>query len=898
MGYRLIFSQMFDVRPRNEAGDLDFEKIAKIQALLNLRLYQENVLGEERIINLKSKLREIEIRSVGYNDQQTKETAEKGFFGKNSRSLYYRDEERPLDSRKKDILSIFEIIEATEHLLKDKKAFLKGDELSDEEYEIPIKKVFERHEEVIELKQEVSPEQIGVNNEILEEPRPLEGKDNPELVGRIEVQPQIYYSPSEVLQNAIYPEFKPSFNEENNLIFSDVRDVILPEFYRRERKQNKPLFVQKKKKAARVFLGLALIIFLAVPLAGWLGRALTLKADIVSSGLNAYGQLLKAKEALGQMNFFAAEKNFAAAYAYFSQANSQVNEIGGPLVSILETIPGLTSLSSGVRLIEAGQDLSKAGENFSQTLALFGGDNLNIFSGNIGNSIFPDKMAQAKMYLESAFNYLASAKYNLDLINVASLPPDMQPPLAALKDKMPEILQFSASANDWVKKLSLILGEKTPQKYLLIFQNNAEARATGGFIGTYGILDLDQGQIKKLFIDGIFNPDGQLSEKIIPPEPLQKIAIPWTTHDANWFADFPTSAQKIMWFYERTGGPTPDGVISLTPTVIERLLKLTGPIEMPEYGVILDADNFIDITQYKTEIDYDKDLNQPKKILADFAPRFLDKLSEQIKQNNLEVLRTIDDALKEKHILVYFGNQDLENFVVSQGWGGELKQAQKDYFSVVNSNIDGRKTDRVIEQKIKYLSEIQDDGSIIDTLEIVRHHQGGALNYNWYNEPNIDYLRVYLPKGAELISVQGQSQVSFEAQIDYQKFGFKKDQQVDAIEQTMQQDEKSGTEIFEESGKTVFGNWVNVNPGETASIIYKYRLPFKLATGGTNADFSLLAQKQSGSLDSKLEVTVNWPQTLNAISLPGAFNQDGNMAGSQTDLTLDRLFNFKFSNVK
>ncbi|HCX28112.1 MAG TPA: hypothetical protein DHI91_03160, partial [Candidatus Portnoybacteria bacterium] len=54
--------------------------------------------------------------------------------------------------------------------------------------------------------------------------------------------------------------------------------------------------------------------------------------------------------------------------------------------------------------------------------------------------------------------------------------------------------------------------------------------------------------------------------------------------DANWFADFPSSAKKIMSFYEKAGGSTADGVISLTPTIIERLLSMTGPIEMPAYN--------------------------------------------------------------------------------------------------------------------------------------------------------------------------------------------------------------------------------------------------------------------------------------------------------------------------
>jgi len=48
-----------------------------------------------------------------------------------------------------------------------------------------------------------------------------------------------------------------------------------------------------------------------------------------------------------------------------------------------------------------------------------------------------------------------------------------------------------------------------------------------------------------------------------------------------------------MWFYEKSGGPTVDGVITLTPQIIEEFLAQTGSIDMQEeYGLIVDADNF------------------------------------------------------------------------------------------------------------------------------------------------------------------------------------------------------------------------------------------------------------------------------------------------------------------
>jgi len=455
-------------------------------------------------------------------------------------------------------------------------------------------------------------------------------------------------------------------------------------------------------------------------------------------------------------------------------------------------------------------------------------------------------------------------------------------PLA--KEMLEEVLGYS---EDFLE----ILGHSNPRQYLLVFQNNSETRATGGFIGTYGLLELDRGEITNLFIDGIFNADGQLHEKIIPPRPIQKVSTAWSMHDSNWFADFPTSAEKITWFYEKTGGPTVDGVISLTPTVFERLLEITGPISMPEYNVVLTPENFVELIQYKVEIDYDKELNRPKKILGDFTPKFIEKLGELSSQDKKKAMEIIFDALGEKHILAYFRDQSLETLAINEGWAGELKKTDRDYLSVVSSNINGFKTDRVVKESINHLSEIQEDGSIINTLTITREHQGGQTDYDWWNRVNANYLRVYLPLGSELVSAKGQTVEVYHPPIDYDQQGFKRDPLVNSIENNMVIDQRTGTHIFEENGKTVFGNWAYVSPGKTVVLTYRYRLPFKIDLTKSTDSYSLLIQKQLGSLGSQFSHQLKFPEDW---QISWQYPQEIDYQNYLTDLKTDRFLGITF----
>jgi len=643
-------------------------------------------------------------------------------------------------------------------------------------------------------------------------------------------------------------------------------------------------------RQAAGFLSAGFLIYLVIFGLSLVGQGLLAKENVLSSALSAYKSMLAAKDSASSHDFSAAGVNFDTAYRNFLLADQELNKMGRGIIYVLEKLPGGSVVGSGAALVGAGENFAKAGQSFSKIADIFLIKNLDDYFSDNGPSL-TQKIAEAQGEIGQAQIALAAAASDLENVNASDLPPDVAPQIASLKEKMPQVLEAAGQLKIWSNIFLEALGHRQARKYLLIFQNNSESRPTGGFIGTYGLVDLDEGRMKNLFIDGIFNLDGQLYEKITPPKPIQKISTAWSTHDANWFADFPTSAKKIMSFYEKAGGATVDGVISLTPTVVERLLALTGQIDLPQYNVTLDQNNFLDLTQYKVEVDYDKELNQPKKILADFAPIFLAKLWQIWPEHSQEVMKIFVDSLAEKHILFYFTNSSLEQSFANQGWTGEILPTEKDYLSVINTNINGYKTDKVIEQKISHSAVVQNDGSIIDTVKITRAHNGGKSQYDWYNKVNADYLRVYVPLGSKLILAQGQTLESYSAPIDYAAQNFKIDADVARQESSMQIDQNSGTQIFEESGKTVFGNWVYVSPGETAEVTYQYLLPFKIDLNQDSSSYSLLAQKQSGSMGSDFESTLQLPSDAKITwQYPNNLDISGSQIKFSDSLRTDKFY--------
>jgi len=153
-------------------------------------------------------------------------------------------------------------------------------------------------------------------------------------------------------------------------------------------------------------------------------------------------------------------------------------------------------------------------------------------------------------------------------------------------------------------------------------------------------------------------------------------------------------------------------------------------------------------------------------------------------------------------------------------------------------------------------------------------------------------MRVYVPEGSELISAQGATWEFNEPPLDYEKLGFRRDEDVEREEKAMTIDEKTGTRIYTEEGKTVFGAWVYVSPQESVTVKYRYLLPFTFHMKNKGSDdvnsYTILVQKQSGSVGSKLTLSVDFPDILKTIwQTNGNLIPYKNKWELQTDLKTD-----------
>jgi len=446
---------------------------------------------------------------------------------------------------------------------------------------------------------------------------------------------------------------------------------------------------------------------------------------------------------------------------------------------------------------------------------------------------------------------LKLAVINLDKIHRLGILWPIYGQISDIKTELGQTAVLMEKLSPLIKLLPALAGYPNDSRFLLILQNNDELRATGGFIGVYGILENKNGEIISLKSDDSYHLDmpASLTEqwKMEPPAPVKKYlkVEKWYLRDANWSPDWPTAARKIDEIFrgesEAIKQPTPSftGIVAITPDLVADLIRLVGPITVR--GATYNADNFQPLLQYNVEVAY-KDQNisswDRKEIINELTRELKASLLNLPADRWLELFTIIDHNITTKNIQVYFPNESWENLARTLGASGEVEKTTSDYLLAIDSNLGAFKSDVVVKKNLAYiLTETGDN--LESTVKLNYRHEGG---FDWRTTRYRSYTRIYAPLGSRLISLDGVEKTTADISVT---------------------DDKT-------LDKTSFGFFFTVEPGSSREITLRYRLPQAILTQAQIGAYQLLVQKQAGNRIESLKI--NYPQ--GQLDLKTDLNQD------------------------
>ncbi len=242
-------------------------------------------------------------------------------------------------------------------------------------------------------------------------------------------------------------------------------------------------------------------------------------------------------------------------------------------------------------------------------------------------------------------------------------------------------------------RLPSILGWDAPRRYLVLTQNPAELRPTGGYIGSYGIIAFDKGRMTERTFQDVFLLDLPWDYPFIKgPQELHDYLLgqkqPWQLADSNWSPDFPTSAQDAIRLYANESGDTRiDGVLGITTFTIDELLKVTGPVTVPGYAVtIASGETTLKLLQAIWTAAAGGSANR-KAILGPFADRLFTALLALPPARWGDVVGEAATFQRERLLEAWFRDPADQAFVAGAGFDGAVRQDPGDYVYPVDSNV-------------------------------------------------------------------------------------------------------------------------------------------------------------------------------------------------------------------
>ena len=251
-----------------------------------------------------------------------------------------------------------------------------------------------------------------------------------------------------------------------------------------------------------------------------------------------------------------------------------------------------------------------------------------------------------------------------------------------------------------VKASSWLAGADAPKRYMIAFQNSAEARGTGGILGAFAIVEMNKGTftVIRTGSNAVLYSLKDVPVKV--PAEFTKLygKNPAILQNSNLSPHFPYGAQIWMGLWKKQFGEQLDGVIAVDPSALSYVLKATGPITL-KTGDVITSDNVVSDTLQKAYKRYETNNNARKQYLVEIMNAAAAKITSG-QFSKLEMAKAIKTGLIENRILMYSEDAGAEKHLANVRLGGFLETSPNNEFRAVIQNIDASKLDYYLQKSV------------------------------------------------------------------------------------------------------------------------------------------------------------------------------------------------------
>ena len=328
---------------------------------------------------------------------------------------------------------------------------------------------------------------------------------------------------------------------------------------------------------------------------------------------------------------------------------------------------------------------------------------------------------------------------------------DMRGLTNKIREKADDYLDLYHEVEYYFPLIHAILGDGSDKLFLIAAQNTAEIRPCGGFPGAMGTVSVKDGILSIGEFDSVWTVMPYNTPSYLMPDSsvnnLFGGLMVWP-RDAEFNPDFEFLGKFWSDVYEYKYGVPLDGVISVTPAIIQDALEIFGSIEVSN-GDVLDGTNAVKVLQYDWYVDYMNTYaisystdNQNDIVDA----LFKDTVEQTVKlaTSNLDIekvpllINLLEESADERVFMLWLRDEAAEETVRSYGFSGGLGGTEEEpEIGIFYGNDYGCKLGWWIDADV-YMSEGRDlsDGS--------REYDVSVTFTNNFNARDTYYMGYYI----------------------------------------------------------------------------------------------------------------------------------------------------------